>query len=78
MSWFPFGYPMGIGQLVPPLFPITNRQSLGLFLGTRWGVWKDAPGLFWGPRFESKQTKCAVWDAMRGSVVQQMVIKFTN
>ena len=40
--------------------------------------WKDAPGLFWGPRFESKQTKCAVWDAMCGSVVQQMVIKITN
>ena len=37
--------------------PKSNRQSLGLLLGTRWGVWKDAPGLLWGPRFESKQTK---------------------
>ena len=30
-----------LGRLVPPLLPITNRQSLGLL---------------WGPRFESKQT----------------------
>ena len=32
-----FGYPEGIGQLIPPLFPIANRRSLGLL---------------WGPRFD--------------------------
>ena len=37
MSWF---------TLVAPI--IANRRSLGLLLGTRWGVWKDGPGLLWG------------------------------
>ena len=58
--------------------PHSKQINLGLLWGPRLLPLEGRSGFALGTRFESKQTKCAVWDAMRGSVVQQMVIKFTN
>ena len=58
MRYFAFGNEIAltddfviVGATRTSALPKSNRQSLGLLLGTRWGVWKDAPGLLLGTRW---------------------------